>query len=722
MKRKGRFIIASILIAILSVGAWRLLPSTLPHTAKATNMRHGAAQTPITHEVFIMMENHTFDNFFGRFPGANGFTLPRASNPIISDLNHDGPSALTAIDGGKMDGFSTRGNIQYTQQDIPNYWSYAQQFGLSDNFFTSDATSSTPNHINMIAAQTGGAFATSQGGCTTQQNNVLYSRDTSGANYWAYPCYTIPNLPQVLDTNGISWSYYSSVPIWNAPTFIQPLNQSDKKGHDFLSTQFLKDVKAGNMSTVSWVIPTDTYTDHPPLPLQGGQNFVTDITNAIMNSSYWANTAIFVTWDDWGGFYDHVAPPVLDGRGLGPRVPLLVISPYAKSGYISHSVGEFSSFVKFTEDNFNLPYLGKRDSLNEVSDLMDFFDFSQTPQPPLILNTLPFSTTLLVPQLPQAPGTVSPIVGGITTKFTYSIFYTRTDTPAIHNVTIDGVDYPMVSKGVVTHGDTLYQYNTKLAPGNHSFSFTFSDGPTTLTIPYANQQMQGPTVNPFYLSSKSISPTVALPGTTINYQIKYTSPAGNAPTVAQVFIDGTPYNLQPQGSKLNYKNGVTYTYSTNTLSIGEHSFHFSFDDGSGLVTYNGSTEPFITPVLLSQSSVSATSGTSTTNFTFQTTYTDGAGNAPVQSSLYVDNQPYPMSQVSGSYATGAVYQVTTTLPTGKHSFYFVFADASSTWADPFSPNTYAGPNVGANAQAIPHGTINTPSIDTDMNMLPGYEG
>ena len=169
------------------------------------------------------------------------------------------------------------------------------------------------------------------------------------------------------------------------------------------STQIITDAKANNLPNVSFVTPgEDSQSDHPPQPTQPAQNFVSSIVNAIMHSSEWNSTAIFVTWDDFGGWYDHVPPPQVDGIGLGPRVPLLVISPWAKPGYISSQQGEFASFDKFIEEVFSLPSLGARDSLASTSDLMDYFNFSQTPDPKLIEAKLPYSNVLSVPNVGSA--------------------------------------------------------------------------------------------------------------------------------------------------------------------------------------------------------------------------------------------------------------------------------------------------------------------------------
>lgn len=688
-------IVVTFLLIVATV-AWHIVPAA-SQPAHASKVRRGNANSPIQHVVIIMMENHTFDNFFGRFPGANGVTLPEAPNPVSTDFDHDAGAAKAAIDGGKMDEFAQNGMYQYTQSDIPNYWAYAQQFGLSDYFFSSYATSSTPNHMAMFAAQNAGSFSTPpEKGCNSLVNTLMYSRENEGSDYWTYPCYNIQTLPNLLTPAGLTWKYYSAVPIWDDPMLIKSLAGSPNDVHN--PGQFVNDVKAGNLANVSWVIPTGTYTDHPPLALQGGQNFVTQQVNAIMNSQYWDSTAIFVTWDDFGGFYDHVPPPALSDGGnltLGPRVPLIVISPYAKQGYISHALGEFSSFVKFAEWNWNLPNLGQRDALPDISNLTDFFDFSQTPQPPFILNTIPFSQTLLMPLLVKIPGiqgAVVPTIGSASTNFVFSIVYTRTDTPAIHDVVIDNQYYPMTVKGTFSTG-TVYQYTTKLPVGSHNTSFYFSDGPGTITLPY-NVPLPLPAVYPFQVTT-NVSPSVALPGVPITYKVKYSSPTGKAPTLTEVDIDGTPYTMQLT-SGTNFKQGVTYTYTTTSLSIGVHYFRVRFDDGSGTAVYQGSPTPTITPITLTQSSASSSGGT----YTFQTTYSDAGGLPPTQATVYVNWKAYPMTLVSGSYTTGAVYQGQVTLSTSCSTFFFIFSDGQSSWTDPLS-STYTCPAPGTKFTAPP---------------------
>ena len=721
--------VATILLLMVGISVLRYIPLLSAHAAKSTHMtliHRNAATTPIQHVVVIMLENHTFDNYFGRFPGANGVTLPRASDPVRSDFNHNAAATAAAVDGGKMDGFPVRSKVQYTQADIPIYWNYATQFGLSDNFFASMTTSSSPNHMVLVTAQNGGVYETgSQAGCLSKQNDLSYSKKNTGNPFWSYPCYNVNNLPALFKTNNISWRYYATTGIWDAPNMIQQLYTSPNDVHK--QGQFIKDVQSGNMANVSWITPPGhDGSDHPPSPTIAAQNYLTDQINAVMNSPYWASTAIFVTWDEWGGFYDHVPPPQVDNLGLGPRVPLLVISPYAKQGYLSHSLGEFASFDKFIETNWSLPDLGQRDANSAISNLMDFFDFSQTPQAPFVQQHLPYTRVLRVPTA-GVVSTVTPTVGGPNITYHFNVVYMLGQSPTVHTVTIDGANtFPMSVVGPAGGGGTLYQYSTKLGIGRHNASFTFSDGSGgTTTLPYNGVPFSGPQVSPFQLNITAPA-AVAQPNQPITYKATYISPTNTAPTLTDVDIDGVAQSMTSTGGT-NYAKGVTYTFTTSSLSVGDHWYRYRFDDstdGSDLAIYEGSVKPAITTMLLTQSSVTPTSGSSSTVFTFQTTYTNSANIAPVQALLYVDNNSFSMSFVSGSYNTGALYQLQTTLPSGNHTFFFVFSNSQTSWADPFAPTVYAGPNVGANAKAIKPGTIITASGSDDAVTMqtPGGDG
>ena len=533
----SRWFLAAAVVAVLGgavLGTYHLVDHS-PVQASA-NRKHASATTPITHIVIIMMENHTFDNYFGTFPGANGITLPQAPNPLPSDYGHSREGYIAAADGGKMDEFPSRSFIQYKQTDIPIYWNYAEQFGLGDNFFSSIIGASTPNHLAMIASQTGGLDTTlQQQGCNSGPNNLAYSRNAiSGVSYWSYPCYNINSMPALLENYGLSWRYYTQDNLWDAPQMIQSIAGSPDDVHQ--DAQFDKDVKDGQLADVSWLTPPcGVQCDHPPAPVQGGQDYLATEVNEIMHSQYWSNTAIFVTWDDWGGFYDHVSPPSLDYLGLGARVPLLVISPYARQGYISHKLSEFSSFNKFIESDYNLPSLGQRDSLSQISDLMDYFDFTQAPRSPYIQQPLTYSSTLQVTQ----PALV-PTIGGPSTVYKFHITYTLHNTPAIHDVTIDGTSYPMTAVGTTGPGWTVYEYDTKLSVGEHSYSFTFSDTSGTVTIPFNGVPMPGPEVHPFSLGAVAGSAGPTLEGQPVTFKVKYISSVNKPPTLTEIDIDSVP--------------------------------------------------------------------------------------------------------------------------------------------------------------------------------------
>lgn len=651
--------------------------------------------TPISHVVIFMLENHDFTNYFGRYPGVqNAVTLPHASNPFPHDIDHSGADFAAAADGGQMDEFPPPGQVQYTQADIPIWWEYAQQFGLGDNFFSSLATSSTPNHIALITAgQSGGAWGTdsSRGSCGGASNNVLVARSLSGQEYFTTPCYNIPaNLPALLTANNLSWRYYAGAGIFDAPSYIQSLHGSPYDVHN--PTQFSQDIAKGALATVSWVVPPNT--DHPPTPVEPAQNWVSQQVNALMQSSYWQNTAVFVTWDDWGGQYDPVYPPQLDGTGLGARVPFLVISRYTPAGTLSHNLGEFTSFAKFIEANWQLNSISPRDALSQIDNLMDYFDFTQPPRAPVIVSPIPYQSVLKVPSGSGANGVVYPFDGTTATNFTYSIVYVPSGTPTVHNVTIDGATYAMINKGR-TVGGTLWQYTTKLGVGPHTCTFTFSASSGAVTFPDNGVPFPVPTVHPFTLS-KAKAPSQILPGKTVTFSAFYASPQGKAPTVAEVDLDGVRHAMTASGS--NYTSGVTYTYTTTAPGTGVHNTRFRFDDGSGawIINYD---QPVVTPITLTGSGVSPTSGTPSTRFTFSTTYTEVSGSAPSQAFVYVDKVAHPMSYISGSYATGALFQAHLTLAAGSHTFAFVFADASSSWGDPLGPAVYKGPSVSATASA-----------------------
>jgi phospholipase C len=651
----------------------------------------GAASTPITHAIFVMFENHTFDNFFGSFPGANGVQMPEAPNPLIEDINHSYCHYVASNNNGQLNGFEASGMVSYSQSDLPILWSYAEQFGLSDNFFTSAASSSTPNHIYMIAAQCGGIFDTGASAmhCGATANHLVLSMAADGTEFLEYPCLSIDSIPQELNTAQVSWKYYVVEPIWNAPAYISNLVGSPNVIPD--TDQIITDIKNSDLAKVSWVCPTGAASDHPANPVQPAQNYLVKLVNAAMSSKYWPGLAIFVTWDDWGGFYDHVNPPVVDAWGLGPRVPLLVISPWAKSGHISHKQGEFSSFAKFVERNWSLPSLGQRDALDTTSDLMDFFDFAQAPQGPFLLDQIP-QPTLIAAQPPgsrqNVPGTVYPQIGGPGTVFDFVAVYTQPGTPDVSNVTIDGVAYPMGLDVTSPDGSSsIFKYRTTLPVGAHEFSFEFKLAAVRETMPF-NGVNYSVTVLPFKATDHT-QITAPLLGTTQTFVAHYIPSDGKKPKVAEIQLDGVTHSLVKASPKAT---SVAYEYSTDELTTGDHWYRYVFSDGTVTGVIDGYYTPVILPFLLTDGRVAPQSGPPGT-FEFKVTYTHSSGVTPVSAIVYVDDTAYPMMLQSGNLEKGAIFSAGVAMGSGSHQYYFVFNDGQSSNALPLGPDVFDGPVV-----------------------------
>lgn len=384
-----------------------------------------AGPSTITHFIFIVKENHSFDNMFGAFePPPYGATtgltsigqmIPLGRTPDVTprDIGHDWPSTVTAMDNGKMDGFdlilAQQGTAacnanqdylcftQYTQQDIPNYWAYAQNFTLADQNFSSIHADSFPSHLYTVAAQSGGVISNpdSHGvGCDTPGANVVVI-DAQGIVSNQFPCFSFATIADVLSAAGISWKYYADgESVWNPLDAVASIRQSSLWQNVVPTAQFLADAASGNLPAVSWMVAPADYMEHPTKSMCNGENWTVDHLNALMRGPAWGSTAVFLTWDEFGGFYDHTPPPQPDVYGFGPRVPLLIISPYARPGYISHTQYEFSSFLKLVEEHFNLAPLTLRDAT--ANDMLDAFNFAQTPLAPLILpsrSCSPASTT-----------------------------------------------------------------------------------------------------------------------------------------------------------------------------------------------------------------------------------------------------------------------------------------------------------------------------------------
>lgn len=375
---------------------------------------------PIKRVVYLMLENRSFDHVFGAFPGVDGATtgnnagrevpLIRCPQWLPGDLPHSFGVAGESVNGGRMDNFALAEDSllsavfaysQLDRVDIPNYWHWAEEFVLCDNFFASVLGPSYPNHLFFIAGQSGGTFDNPENvrfiplpgggsykswGCDSPSDTFVHVRRSDGSTSRQRPCFSFETVGDQLDEAGISWGYYSAQPdqagyFWSAYNSFPGVLETDRWASHIRPVDALLDhIRHGALPAVTWVTPRYELSDHPPWSSSHAHNWVTDIVNGIMASPMWSHSAIFITWDEWGGFYDHVTPPVLDDLGLGIRVPMLVISPYARRGYVDHALGEFSSPLKFVQDNWGLPHHTNR--IAAAHNFRHVFDFKGRPREP----------------------------------------------------------------------------------------------------------------------------------------------------------------------------------------------------------------------------------------------------------------------------------------------------------------------------------------------------
>jgi phospholipase C len=380
------------------------------------------------HIVVIVQENRSTDNLFHGLPGADiansgvnskgeTITLQPIDLANTYDLSHTHAAFEDMYDDGKMDGAdkiyvtctgTAAGcppNPQFMYVDpaqLVPYFQLAERYTFGDRMFQSNQGPSFPAHQFIIAGTSAPSdsgpyvdyFAaenplpastnSSQIGCVLAPNNetVALIDPTGLESVSIFPCFDHSTLIDLLDQAGVSWRYYAPNPgsIWTAPNAISHLALgADWSNVIIPQTQVLTDIANGNLAQVVWVIPGGAESDHALTNNGTGPAWVASIVNAIGNSSYWNTTAIIITWDDWGGWYDHVAPSIYNSYEYGFRVPLIVVSPYAKQGYVSHVTHDFGSILHYIEDNFGLPSLGYADARADA--LADCFDFTHMPSP-----------------------------------------------------------------------------------------------------------------------------------------------------------------------------------------------------------------------------------------------------------------------------------------------------------------------------------------------------
>jgi phospholipase C len=373
--------------------------------APASGAAPATPRTPIRHIVTLMQENHSFDNYFGTYPGADGIPpgtcMPinsqngpkpcvkpfRLGGKAVQDLGHSRPVFTSQYDGGKLDGFLLSGELEgigvqpnvmghYDGADLPFYWNIAKRYVLFDRFFTSAAAGSVQNHMYWVTGGPGSA------------------EDVIPQNGFG----DIPTIFDRLERRNISWKFYvqnyrpsityrsrgvgdsGAQPVW-VPllAYNRYIGNPRLFSHIVDLSEYYRDLQNGTLPAVSYIVPAGS-SEHPPGNIHAGQRFVRTLINSLQQSSAWKSSAFTWTYDDWGGWYDHVRPPQVDRYGYGFRAPALLVSPYARRGYIDHTTLDFTSILRFIEENWSLPPLAQRDA--RANSIRNAFDFSQVPRAP----------------------------------------------------------------------------------------------------------------------------------------------------------------------------------------------------------------------------------------------------------------------------------------------------------------------------------------------------
>jgi len=416
----------------------------------------------IRHVVIIMQENRSFDSYFGTYRHADGIPglaghhghvpcVPVPHSKRCVRPFHDryarnlgGPynswNTKADIDHGKMDGFiaqadseiSLRGKSKpphdvmgyHTGKDIPNYWTYARDFVLQDHMFSASNSWSLVAHLYLVSLWSAHCTAHKPSSCVNAPDNPGNPPDDNPQH--KRPIYAWTDLTYLLHKHNVSWRYYifrgtepecdlntnspckrvtqgpTTPGIWNPLLYFDTVHQDQQAKNVQSASHFFAAAKKGKLPAVSWIIPAGPYSEHPQNPINYGQTYVTGLINTIMQSPDWKSTAIFLVWDDFSGFYDHVRPPHVDQNGYGIRVPGIVISPYAKKGYVDHQTLSFDAYAKFIEDDFlgghrvdprtdgrPDPRPDVREDAPQLGNLIKDFNFAQAPRKPVLLPVQP---------------------------------------------------------------------------------------------------------------------------------------------------------------------------------------------------------------------------------------------------------------------------------------------------------------------------------------------
>ena len=395
---------------IMACAAWAVPPTRI---ASADTGPAGQLQTttPIKHFMVLMQENHSFDNYFGTYPGADGIpadtcmpvdptgaTTTDCVKPFyiggdgVADLGHTSKVFEAEYNNGAMDGFISAFGKQrdvgqqamgyYDERDIPYYWNIADDYVLFDRLFTSAAAGSVWNHMFWVTGTPGNFEADALKPTGFDDVPTIFDRlQAAGISWKFYVQHYQPDLtfrtPAALEQSAqTAW-----VPLLNYNRF---LDDPALNSRIVDMSEYYQDLANGTLPAVSFMVPSGA-SEHPPGSIQAGERFVRSLVTALMASSSWKSSAFMWTYDDWGGWYDHVSPPAVDQYGYGFRSPGLLVSPYAKKGYVDHTTLDFTSELKFIENNWGVAPLAERDST--ANDITSAFDFRSGPREALLTGT-----------------------------------------------------------------------------------------------------------------------------------------------------------------------------------------------------------------------------------------------------------------------------------------------------------------------------------------------
>ncbi|HZV76528.1 MAG TPA: alkaline phosphatase family protein [Candidatus Babeliales bacterium] len=406
-----------------NVGGSQSLPaggSPAPASESTVQVVHRTSSTPIKHVVFILQENRSFNNLFMGYPGATtqNYGYDNDGTKIVLhkqglstdwDIDHSSRAFFLACDGQgslpgtdcKMDGWNqeTAGpgqppNFAYAyvpQRETAPYWDIAKQYVLADQMFASNLDGSFVAHQYAVAAYASRSVNSPGGdwGCEGGSGNFVQTLTAQRAfGPYVLACFSNPTIGIDADKAGLSWRFYAgsldgsgSGGLWSSYQADEAVYYGPDWSTDVINppAQFLVDVAAGKLADITWITPTLVTSDHAGLDANKGPSWVASLVDTIGKSPFWKSTAIFIMWDDWGGWFDPVQPVYEDYDGLGFRVPLLMVSPYAKQNYVTHVQYETASVLRFIEDNFGLPHLAASDKrANDPA--TDAFDYSQQPR------------------------------------------------------------------------------------------------------------------------------------------------------------------------------------------------------------------------------------------------------------------------------------------------------------------------------------------------------